>query len=58
VRQRERAAGAAAERWEALVGAERAAVKELEGLLEDHARKLAMARERLEALLLARFEQL
>ena len=31
--------------------------QELEGLLEDHTRKLAMARERLEALQLARCEQ-
>lgn len=52
------ARNAAASRFDALVAAERAAVKELEALLEDHARKLAMARERLEALQLARFEML
>lgn len=52
------AAGAAAARFEALIAAERAAVKELEALLEDGGRKLVMARERLEALQLARFEML
>ncbi len=57
-KQRERAATAAAQRFDALIAAEAAAVKELEGLLEDHTRKLTMARERLEALQLARFEQL
>ncbi len=53
-----KASTAAAVRFEALIAAERAAVKELEALLEDHGRKLIMARERLEALQLARFEMM
>ena len=44
-------------RYDAMIAAERASVKELEGLIADYSRKLVMARERLDALLASKSER-
>ncbi len=56
--QRRRAEAAVAKRFDAMITAERQAVKELEGFIADYNRKLVMARERLDALLVCKAETL